>query len=240
MRAGGALRRFHRHVFAGECEVGGLRRGLRLLRPVAVRRGRHADARDDGAGADPRARPRRRGRGRAPLLHGHSGPGPVQARLREDPRRRPARGRAHRPEALCLGRAHVGRAGAPAPRRRHPARPPQRRDRRELLRRGVHHRPLRRSDPDDRGGARGGPRDLRGRDPQPGRVARAAGGDGVPARRDRPHQRADQHAEPAPRHQVRRPRVHGPVGGGQMDRDLPPDPAERALPPVRWPDREPG
>ena len=52
---------------------------------------------------------------------------------------------------------------------------------------------------------RGGPRDLRRRDPQPRRVARAAGGDGVPARRDRPHERADQHAEPAPRHQVRRP-----------------------------------
>ena len=85
--ARGALRRLHRHVLAGQRQVRRLRRGLRLLRAVALRRGRDADARDDGARAGARARARRRGRGRAPLLHGHPGPGPVQARLREVPAR---------------------------------------------------------------------------------------------------------------------------------------------------------
>ena len=36
-------------------------------------------------------------------------------------------------------------------------------------------------------------------------------------------------------HQVRRPRLHGPVGGGQVDRDLPPDPARGAVPALRRP-----
>ena len=56
-----ALRRLDRHVLARQREVGRLRRGLRLLRPVALRRVRHPDARDDGARADPRARARGRG-----------------------------------------------------------------------------------------------------------------------------------------------------------------------------------
>ena len=128
--APGALRRLDRHVLAGQREVGRLRRGLRLLRPVALRRGRHADARDDGAGADPRAREGGRGRRRPPLLHGHPGPGALEARLREDPRGRPAGRRADQPEALRLDRPHVGRARAAAARGRHPARPPQRRVRR--------------------------------------------------------------------------------------------------------------
>ena len=77
-----ALRRLDRHVLAGQRQVRRLRRGLRLLRAVALRRRRDADARDDGARADPRARARGRGRRRPPLLHGHAGPGPLQARLR--------------------------------------------------------------------------------------------------------------------------------------------------------------
>ena len=111
-RLGGApreLRRLDRHVLAGQRQVRRLRRGLRLLRPVALRRGRHADARDDGARADPRARQGGRGRRRPPLLHGHPGPGPLQARLREDPRGRQARLRADQPQALRLDRPHVGR-----------------------------------------------------------------------------------------------------------------------------------
>ena len=43
-----------------------------------------------------------------------------------------------------------------------------------------------------------GPRDLRRRHPQPRRDPRAARRDGLPAGRDRPHQRADQPAQPAP------------------------------------------
>ncbi len=82
----------------------------------------------------------------------------------------------------------------------------------ELLRRGLHHRALRGSSAHDRGGARVGPRDVRRRHPQPRREPRAARGDGVRAGRDRPDERADQHAQPAAGHEVRRPRVHGSRG----------------------------
>ena len=109
-----ALRGRDRPVLARQREVRRLRAGLRLLRPVALRRGRDAAARDDGARADPRARARGRGRGRAPLLHGHAGPGPLQARLREGARGHAARRRAHEPQALRVDRAHV----APRARRR--------------------------------------------------------------------------------------------------------------------------
>ena len=115
-------------MLAGQREVRRLRRGLRLLRPVALRGGGHADARDDGARADPRARAGGRGGGRAPLLHGHPGPGALEARLREDRRRRAAGRRAHQPEALRVDRPHLARSRAAAARRRRPARPPQRRD----------------------------------------------------------------------------------------------------------------
>ena len=66
-----------------------------------------------------------------------------------------------------------------------------------------------------------------------GETPRPARRDGLRAGGDQPHERAHQHAQPAPRHEVRRPRVHGPVGGGQVDRDLPPDPARSAVPAVR-------
>ena len=66
-----------------------------------------------------------------------------------------------------------------------------------------------------------------------GETRTAARRDGVRAGGDRPDERADQHAQPAPGHEVRRPRVHGPVGGGQVDRDLPPDPPGGAVPPLR-------
>ena len=204
----GALRRQHGHVLARQREVGRLRRGLRLLRAVALRRGRDADARDDGARADPRARARGRGGGRAPLLHGHPGPGAVQARLREGPRGRAARRRAHEPQALRVDRAHE-----------------RRRARKALREAGiqrVHHNVetaesyydevsttvrYEGAPAHDRRGPRGGPRDLRRRDPQPRRVARAARRDGLRAGRDRPDERADQPAEPAPGHEVRRPRA---------------------------------
>ena len=123
------LRGLDRHVLAGQRQVGRLRRGLRLLRPVALRRGRHADARDDGARADPRARQGGRGGGRPPLLHGHPGPGALEEGLREDPRGRAAGQRADQPQALRLDRPHVGGPGQAAEGRRDPARPPQRRDR---------------------------------------------------------------------------------------------------------------
>src|SRR5918992_1595984 len=69
------------------------------------------------------------------------------------------------------------RAGEVAARGRHPARAPQRRDRGELLPGGLDHRPLRGPAAHHRRRARGGPRDVRRRHPQPGRVARAACGD---------------------------------------------------------------
>ena len=199
------LRRLDRHVLAGQRQVGRLRRGLRLLRPVALRRGRHADARDDGARADPRARAGRRGGRRAPLLHGHPGPGALQAGLREDPRGRRAGRRAHQPEALRLDRPHVDRAGEAAARGGHPARPPQRRVGALLLPGGLDHGPLRGPAADDRGGQGGRSGDLRRRHPQPRRDAATAGRDGLRALGDRPDLGADQPAQPARGDEVRRP-----------------------------------
>ena len=238
-RAAGALRRLHRHVLARQRQVGRLRRGLRLLLAVALRGGGHADARDDDARADPRARARGGGRRGAPLLHGHAGPGPLEARLRERSRGRASRRRAHEPQALRVDRPHVDPAREGPQGSRHPARPPQRGDGRELLPRGRHDRPLRGSPAHDRCGARGRPRDLRRRHPQPGRDARAARRDGVPARGGRADLGADQPAQPAPRHQVRRSRADGPLGGRQVGRDLQADPAEGALPALRRAQREP-
>ena len=227
-RLGGAqraLRRLDRHVLAGQRQVGRLRRGLRLLRPVALRRGRHADARDDGARADPRAREGGRGRRRPPLLHGHPGPGALEARLREDPRGRPAGRRADQPEALRLDRPHVGRARQAArarpassastttSRRRAPTTPRSRP--RSATRAGM-----RTIDAVKEAGLEtcvGGILNL-GETPAP------AGRDGVRARRDQPDLGADQPAQPARRDQVRRPRADGPLGGRQVGGDLPPDP----------------
>ena len=87
--------------------------------------------------------------------------------------------------------------------------------------------------------ARGRAGDLRRRHPQPRRDARAARRDGVRAGGDQPDERADQPADPARGDQVRRPRADGPVGGGQVDRDLPADPARGAVPAVRRAHREP-
>ena len=177
-RLGGAaraLRRLDRPLLAGQREVRRLRRGLRLLRPVALRGGGHADARDDGARADARAREGGRGRRRAPLLHGHPGPGALEARLREGARGRPPGRRAHQPQALRVDRPHLGRPRAQAARRRDPARPPQRRDGPVLLRRGLDDGPLRGPHPDHRRDQGGRARDLRRRHPQPRRDARASG-----------------------------------------------------------------
>ena len=193
------LRRLHRHVLAGQRQVRRLRRGLRLLRPVALRRRRHGDARDDGARADPRTREGRRGRRRPPLLHGHPGPGTLQTRLPEDPRRRRTGRREDQPEALRLDRPHVGGAGQGPEGRRDPARPPQRRVGRVLLPRGLDHGPLRGTPADHPGGQGGGPRDLRRRHPQPRRDRGAAGRDGLRAGRDQPDLGADQPADPARR-----------------------------------------
>ena len=110
----GALWRLHGHVLARQRQVRRVCRGLRLLRAVAVRRGGHADARDDDPRADPRARAGGRGRRRPPVLHGHPGAGAVKAGLLQRARRRQAGGRAHQPQALRVDRAHVGQAGQAA------------------------------------------------------------------------------------------------------------------------------
>ncbi len=84
----------------------------------------------------------------------------------------------------CASVGHIsGRPGEAARRGGDPARPPQRRDRALLLRRGDDDGPLRGPDPDDRRRPRGRHGDLRRRHPQPRRVAPAAGRDGVRARR---------------------------------------------------------
>ena len=116
--APGALRRLDRPLLARQRQVRRLRGGLRLLRPVALRRSRHADARDDGARSDPRAREGGRGGRRPPLLHGHPGPGPLQARLRAHRRRSQARIEGDQPQALRLHRAHLPRSRQDPRRRR--------------------------------------------------------------------------------------------------------------------------
>ena len=55
----------------------------------------------------------------------------------------------------------------------------------------------------------------------------------------RAHERADQPAEPAAGHQVRRPRADGPDGGRAVGGDLPARDPRRALPALRRPQREP-
>ena len=237
--APGELRQLDRHVLAGQRQVRRLRRGLRLLRPVPLRRGGHADARDDGAGADPRARESGRGGRRPPLLHGHPGPGPLEAGLPEDPRGDAAGRRADQPQALRLDRPHVGGAGEGAEGGRRPAGPPQRRVGALLLPGGLDHGPLRGPAADDPGGQGGRAGDLRRRHPQPRRDRGAAGRDGLRALRDQPHLGADQPPDPEGRDQVRRPRGDGPLGGREVDRDLPPDHPRRPLPPLRRPGREP-
>ena len=140
----------------------------------------------------------------------------------------------------CASIGHMSvRARPGAEGGRHPARAPQRRDRRVLLPRGLDHGPLPGPAAHDRRGPRGRAGDLRRRHPQPRRDARAAGRDGLRARRDQPDERPDQPAQPAPRDEVRRPRADGSVGGRQVDRDLPPDPARGAVPALRRPGREP-
>ena len=60
-----------------------------------------------------------------------------------------------------------------------------------------------------------------------GETPPAAGRDGFRARRARPDERADQPAQPARRHEVRRARPDRPLGRGEVHRDLPADPARR-------------
>ena len=218
---------------------GGCAAGLRLLRAVALRRGRDAAARDDGARADPRARARGRGR-RARTASAWS------RRARACPSatsRRCSRARGSSPSTrtssaarrsgTCRRRARKALKDAGVQRVHHNVETAE-----SYYPEVSHDRPLRGPAADDRRGPRGRPGDVRRRHPEPRRDARAARRDGVRARRDRPDVGADQPAQPAPRDEVRRPRVHGPVGGRQVDRDLPPDPARRAVPAVRRARRE--
>ena len=232
--AGGALRRLHRHVLAGQRQVGRLRRGLRLLRPVALRRGGDADARDDGARADPRARARRRSRGRASLLHGHPGPGPLQARLREVSSRACGSSSEQTNLKRCASIGHM----SPARARRCSEAGVQR----------VHHNVetaesyydevsttvryegrLRTIEAVREAGLEtcvGGILNLGETREQ--RVEMAFELAAID-----PDQRAHQPAQPTPGNEVRRPRADRPLGGGQVDRDLPPDPARGPLPSLR-------
>ena len=235
-----ALRRLDRHVLAGQRQVRRLRRGLRLLRPVALRRGRDADARDDGARADPRARARGRGRRRPPLLHGHPGPGALQARLREGASR--ARG-----SSPSTRTSSAARRSATC-----------RRERAKALREAgiqrVHHNVET---------AESYYAEVSTTVRYEGRLrtieaVREAGLEtcvgGILNLGETREQRVEMAFElptinptsvpinllnPRPGHEVRRPRADGSVGGGQVDRDLPPDPARGAVPPLRRARREP-
>ena len=237
--ARGALRRLDRHVLAGQRQVRRLRRGLRLLRAVALRRGRDPAARADGARADPRARARRRGRRRAPLLHGHPGPGALQARLPEVPE-----GVRLVSEHTNLKRcASVGHMSAERARAL-----------KEAGVQRVHHNVETASSYYDEVSTtvryEGRLRTIQ--------AVREAGLEtcvgGILNLGESRAQRVEMAFElaaldptsvpinllnPRPGHEVRRPRIDRPVGGRQVDRDLPPDHARGALPALRRARREP-
>jgi len=105
--------------------------------PSPLRRGRHADARDDGG---PTRSSRTRGGGGcrgAPLLHGHPRTGPLQARLRRKSSRAQA-GREHTNLKRCASIGpHVRRSRQEAARGGDPAR----HQRRSLALPGVSHGP---------------------------------------------------------------------------------------------------
>ena len=105
--------------------------------------------------------------------------------------------RAHQPQALRVDRPHVRRPREAAEGSRHPARPPQRRDGAQLLRRGLDHRQATKA---------ASARSRRSRKPasRPASAASstsaraaAAGRDGIRAGRAGPDQRPDQPAQPA-------------------------------------------
>ena len=171
--------------------------------------------------------------GRAPLLHGHPGPGAEQARLRQGAGGRAAGGRADQPQALRLDRPHVGRARAPL---------------KDAGIQRVHHNVetaesyypevsttvsyagrIRTIQAVKEAGLEtcvGGILNLGETREQ--RVEMA-----FELSEHRPRLRPHQPAQSPGGHEVRRPGVHGPVGGRAVDRDLPPDHPARALPPVR-------
>ena len=156
-----------------------------------------------------------------------------------------ARGReagrgAHEPEALRLDRPHVARAREAAEGGRHPARAPQRRDGAQLLRRGLHDRRATRA-----GCARSRPCATPGS--RPASAASSTSARPAAQRVEMAFELAELDPTSVPinllnpraGHEVRRPRPDRPVGGGQVHRDLPPDPARGAVPPLRRPRREP-
>ena len=178
--------------------------------------------------------------GRAPLLHGHAGPGALEARLPEHPRGRAAGRRAHQPEALRLDRPHVGRARQAAQGSRHPARAPQRRDGR------VATTPRSRRPSATRAGCA---RSTRSRRPG-SRPASAASSTSASRASSASRWRSSWRSidptsvpinllNPRPGTKFGDRDYMDPVGGGQVDRDLPADPARGAVPALRRPRREP-
>jgi len=210
-------------------QVGWLRRGLAASAPQsAVRRGRHADARDDGAGADPRARQGGRGpRGAHRFCMVTQGQGLSKRDFREDrggrkgwsPRTRTSSG------ALSIGHmsARPARSGSPTPAcsesitnvetGAHPHYPevPRRRSATEGRIRTI----------DAVKG--GGSRELRRRASSTSGSRRASAWrwpSSIAEIDPDPRCRSNL-LNPQVRHQVRRPRADGPLGGRQVGGDLP-------------------
>ena len=132
-----------------------------------------------------------------------------------------------------IGHMSVERAKA-AQGGRHPARAPQRRDRRELLPRGLHDRPLRGPAAHDRRRSR-----RRGSRPASAASSTSASRASSASRWPSSWPSIDPTSvpinllNPRPGTKFGDRELHGPVGGGEVDRDLPADPARGAVPPLR-------
>ena len=86
---------------------------------------------------------------------------------------------------------------------------------------------------------RGRPRDLRRRHPQPRRDRASSASRWRSSSRGSTRRACRSTCSTRGRDEVRRPRLHGSVGGREVDRDLPADPARRAVPALRRARREP-
>ena len=220
-------------MLAGQRQVGRVRRGLRLLRAVALRRGRDADARDD----EPEQILEHAKAAEAAGAHRFCMVTQGQGLSKRDFEKNLDGARLVAEQTNLKRCASVGHMSAERARRckrgRHPARAPQRRDGRQLL-------------PEVTTTVRYEGR-LRTIDAvtEAGLETCVGGILNLGETREQRVEMAFQLAEidptsvpinmlnPRPGTKFGDRELHGPMGGRQVDRDLPADPARRAVPALR-------